>query len=407
VRERSVTLAACLALVACGKGGGRTRDGGVDSATRSAAASPSAAVSPSPPGPPSGTLRGDASSGCRAIRGPIELPIRGPAALSVRGDVVDAVLDDNGRPRVLSFPVAAISASASAVREPLEGGSTAGMSVPCAVAGDRVFCPDKSGGVHRTTRDGADDRVVASTRSGTPVAAAAIGRTHALVSYLASRRTSEGMVKEAWIGVDDEAPVRLSEDGSGATAVALSPRGASVLAIIVDARAALTAVHVRPLTYDGRLRVGEDAVVFVGGPGERHTAGALAIPAAGPAWALVPIGQDVRTFGLAMVRVDDPPRVDEPSSWSIYPNGIDPSPIAATAGARMWVVRARPQAAEPSSPRVLEVGDLDAEGAFASHDTVAVSGAPTHVAAVADGRGGLWISWVDGSGSWIERLACK
>jgi hypothetical protein len=215
-------------------------------------------------------------------------------------------------------------------------------------------------------------------------------------------------VSEAWLAVDDEAPVRFSEDGSGATAVALSARGSSVLALIIDARAALTGVHVRSLAFDGHVRIGEDTVVFVGGPGERRTAGALAIPATGPAWALLPIARDVRTFGLAVVRVDDPPRVDEPALWSVYPNGLDPSPVAtATGGGRTWIVRTRPQSAEPSSPRVLEVGDVNDEGSFVGRDTLTVAGTPSHVAIVVDGRGGLWLTWVDASGSWLERLACK
>jgi len=319
--------------------------------------------------------------------------------------MVDAVLDDGGRPRVLSFPVVATTSSATG-RESLDAGSSAGMSVPCAVAGEAIFCPDKTGSVHRGKRDGSEDRAVASARPGTRVAAAMLGR-HAAMAYLASRRTSEGMMSEAWIAVDDEAPVRISEDGSGATAVGLAVRGSSVLALVVDARAALTAVHVRPLGEDEHSRLGEDAVVFVGGPGERRTAGTLAIPAAGPAWALLPIGKDIRTFGLAIVRVDDPPRVDEPSTWSVYPNGLDPSPIAAaTAGAHTWVTLARPQSPEPGSARVLDLGELDGEGAFAGRATFAVSGSPTHVALAADGRGGLWISWVDASGSWLERMAC-
>jgi hypothetical protein len=321
--------------------------------------------------------------------------------------MLDAVLDDDGKPRVLSFPVGAVASSFASTRESLDGGSAAGMTVACAVAGDKMFCPDKGGGVHRATRDGAGDQVVASARSGSRIAAAILGRTHSAVSYLASRRSSEGWVSEAWLAVDDETPVRVSEDGAGATSVALSARGPSVLALIVDARAALTAMHVRVVGYEGHLQVADDAVVFVGGPGERRTAGALAIPAVGPAWALLPIGKDFRTFGLAVVKIDDPPRVDEPSFWSLYPNGIDPAPVAASTGGRTWVVRVRPQSAEPGSVRVLEMGDIDDKGSFAPRDTVSVAGSPTYATLVADGRGGLWIAWVDSSGSWLERMACK
>ncbi len=71
------------------------------------------------------------------------------------------------------------------------------------------------------------------------------------------------------------------------------------------------------------------------------------------------------------------------------------------------MVRARPQSAEPSAPRVLEVGDVNDEGSFVGRDTITVAGTPSYVAIAADGRGGLWLTWVDASGSWLERLACK
>jgi hypothetical protein len=403
VRERPVTIAACLGLATCSRGGAPTRDAASD------APMPHAIAGTTPSAPPTAIAFSprDASSSCRILRGPIELPLRGPAALSLRGDTIDVVEDDNGHPLVLSLPAGAIPASVAFAPEPLDGGSAAGMTVACAVAGDKIFCPDKSGGIHRTARDGADDRIVASARAGTRIAATVVGGTHIALSYLSNRRTSEGWVSEAWLVVDDDSPVRLSEDGSGATAVALSSRGSSALALLVDARAALTAMHVRPFRYDRHVLLEEDAVVFVGGPGERRTAGALVVPASGPAWALLPIGKDIRTFGLAVVRVDDPPRVDEPSSWSIYPNGLDPSPVAGACGGRVWVALARPQSSEPGSPRVLEIGEVVGDGSIAPQDAVPLSGIPTHTAVVVDERGALWISWVDGSGCWLERMACK
>jgi hypothetical protein len=284
--------------------------------------------------------------------------------------------------------------------------------VPCASAGERVFCPDHTGAVHRVARDGSGDRIVVSSRPGSRVAAALVGGTHATLAYLASRQTSEGWVSEAWIGVDDEAPVRLSEDGSGATAVTLVPRGTSLLAMSVDARAALTAMHARPVAFEGgHLRLGEDAVVFVGGPGDRRTAGTAVAPANGPAWALLPIAKDAGTFGLAIVRVDDPPRVDEPVVWSMYPNGLDPAPVAAVAtGATPWVARVLPRDAGPGSSRVLELGTIEPSGDFLLAATVPTSGRPGDLGLAADAQivdaRGLWLAWVDAGGSWVERLQC-
>jgi hypothetical protein len=354
-------------------------------------------------------LRDASASSCRAIRGPVELPIRGPAALVVRSERIDAVLDEDGRARVASFltgPIASASA-APAIREGSDSGAIGVSAIPCATTGDVAFCPDRSGAVHRAKLTGEGDRIIASSRRGTRVAAGAIGAAHAALGYLASRQTSEGWVSEAWVAVDDDPPVRLSEDGSGATAIDLAPHGSSLLALTVDARAALTAMHARPVAYEGGVRFGEDAVVFVGGPGDRRTAAVLALPATGPGWALLPISRDMSDFGLALVRLDDPPRVDEPVVWSMYPNGLDPAPVAAAPGnGRTWVARVRPRAAA-GTLRDLELGEVDAEGGFVPRDIVPTADSPSDVSLAIDGRGALWIAWLDSSGSWLERFACR
>jgi len=303
----------------------------------------------------------------------------------------------------------ATSASTTSVaREPAEGGTSPGYPVGCVFAADRVFCADRTGAVHRTTREGGGDRLVASSRTGSRIAGAALAGSHAALGYLASRQTSEGWVSEAWLAVDDDPPVRLSEDGSGATSLVLAPRKASVVALSADARAALTALHVRPVTFEGHAVLGEDAVVFVGGPGDHRTAGALALPPSGPGWALLPIAKDIGTFGMVIVRLDEPVHVDEPVVWSMYPNGLDPAPVAsATEAGKTWVARVRPQGPEVGSPRVLEVGLIAPDGAFAARDVVASSSKMTDVALAADAHGTLWVAWVDAAGSWLERVACR
>ncbi len=351
----------------------------------------------------------DASASfCHPVRGPIELPVRGPAVLVARGDRVDAILDENGRPRIASFAAGPVpSIPSPALREAADSGSTSVFKIPCATAGNFAFCPDRSGAIHRTTLSGEGDRIVASSRTGTRVAAGALAVTHTVLAYLASRKTSEGWVSEAWVEVDDDPPQRLSEDGSGATAVDLASRGASLVALTVDARAALTAMHARSMVYARGLELGEDAVLFVGGPGDRQTAAVLALSSVGPGWALLPIAKDVSEFGLAIVRVDDPPRVDEPMVWSMYPNGLDPAAIAvAPDNGRLWVARVRPRDAAPSAARDLELGEVTG-GGFVPHQVVATADSPSEIGLTTDSRGALWVSWLDASGSWLERLACR
>jgi hypothetical protein len=365
---------------------------------------------PSPPSLPPGLRFEDASTFfCRPIRGPIELPIRGPAALVPRGDRIDAVLDENGRPHTASFVAGPVSSTGiSGAAEVANGGPISAFKIPCVTTGSVAFCPDRSGAIHRTTLTGEEDRIVANSRTGTRVAAGTLGGTHTALAYLASRQTSEGWVSEAWLEVDEDPPVRLSEDGCGATAVNLASHGSGLVALTVDARAALTAMHARPIIYDRGLRLGEDAVVFVGGPGDRHTAAVMALPPAGPGWAFLPIAKDAREFGLALVRLDDPPRVDEPTLWSMYPNGLDPAPIAAAqASGRTWVARVRPREASPGAPRDLELGEVTPEGTFIPRYVVPTADSPSDVSLTLDPRGALWVGWLDSSGSWLERFACR
>jgi hypothetical protein len=314
--------------------------------------------------------------------------------------------NDDGRPHATSFATGPLLATAPAP-EGGAGSARAGLSFGCARAGDYAFCPDRTGSVHRARLDGTGDRVVASSRAGSRIAAGVLG-TRAAAAYLASRKTSEGWISEAWLAVEDDPPQRISEDGSGATSIVLVERGGGLLALAVDARSALTALHARTIGYDGHVRLGEDVVVFVGGPGDRRTGAALALPASGPGWALLPIAKDAGTFGLAIVRLEDPPRVDEPVVWSMYPNGLDPAPIAAAAGGpHTWVARVLPRAAQPGSPRTLELGQIGPDGAFLPRTIVLTSGDPGDVSLAVDAQGAPWVAWVDGRGAWLERFACR
>ena len=215
-------------------------------------------------------------------------------------------------------------------------------------------------------------------------------------------------MSEAWPAVDDEAPVRLSEDGSGATFIVLAARGSAVVAASVDARTALTALHVRPVTFEGHAKLGEDVVVFVGGPGERRMTPSLVLPASGPAWALLPIAKDVAVFGMAEVRVDDPAKVDEPSPGRRTRTGSSGARRrvrsrrhgvgrARPAEGRRGRLRPRPRAGHPAGPRSLHREGRPGRRRRQDHGRRAPRRRP----------GRRVVAWVDGAGSWLERVACK
>ena len=94
----------------------------------------------------------------------------------------------------------------------------------------------------------------------------------------------------------------------------------------------------------------------------------------------------------------------------MYPNGLDPGARRRRDRGRPDVGRARRarRGPSPGSTRVLELG-IDRPGAGRSRrrDTVASSGKTTDVALAADAHGALWVAWVDGAGSWLERVVCR
>ncbi len=193
-----------------------------------------------------------------------------------------------------------------------------------------------------------------------------------MMTYLASRKMTEGYGGGGVGRSSTSFPrVRVSEDGAGATSIDVAPRGDSVVILMLDARRASTQLHARVARWSGKLDLGADAVVFIGGPGERESAATIATPgSSGTAWGLVPIEKDVSTFGMAATKIGDPPEIDAPVVWSTYPNGLDPSPIIATQGTSpMRVARVRPAAAEAT-----ERGTCSRSGASATTSTYTSDG---------------------------------
>jgi hypothetical protein len=354
-------------------------------------------------------LAADAGAGaCKLLRPALMQTHGGPAAIRFvhagTAEIAELVFNEAGRPHFSAAPLA----RAGAIPEiPMPPKTT----LPgCAVAApDIVYCPDSSGAVHRTHGSGEDDTIVARSRPGTGVAASAIGDGHVLLAFIRESATSEGLVREAQISLDDGPSVRLSEEGSGATSVELAARGDEVLALAVDARVAMTPTHVRVLRVrDGQLELGRDAVVFVGGSAELHSAGALAVNKEGVVFALSAVANGADSFGMAAVRLSDPPTEYEPVVWSLYPNGLDPAPIAASLGlSPIRVARVRPSAADPDASRVLEVGELDLSGEFRAKCILAESAYVKDVKLAIDRQGAMWLFWRDTRGSHFERRAMR
>lgn len=409
----------------------------VASASASASASAALARDAGPTASDASTSAADSvasdagPSSCRLVYGPAEQTFRGPAALVVTPTELRLVANDGGKPRIYPVPIAAPPPAAAPSVAPPKPSSFVGMRwPPCEIAGKWAYCQAAGGIVYRTTLGGTDTKQIVKSRASTRIAAAPLGPDHAVVATLDVRRTTEGDMLQAFVTLDDGETVRLSDDGAGATVVRLVGRGAGAVAMYLDARTAMVPVHARPLSMRGpALALGDDAVVFVGGPPERGVDLTPAMSTGSSLFALLPIARETTDFGMAAIAIGDPPKDDVQPAWSFYPNGIDPAPIAATvapvasaanaaertgspdggaaaAAGAAWVARVRPAEREPGSPRVLELGRLSASGAFRSLGVVATGKAITDMAIATDAHNAVWLLYGDSNATWLERRVC-
>ena len=89
----------------------------------------------------------------------------------------------------------------------------------------------------------------------------------------------------------------------------------------------------------------------MGGPAERHTAGTLAFDKEGVMFALVAVANAYNAFGMAAVQLPLPPTEDLPVAWSLYPEGLDPAPLAASRGVSpIRIARVRPSSLGATPP---------------------------------------------------------
>ena len=325
------------------------------------------------------------------------------------------VANDGGKPRIFSVPLGAPPPASAPSVVPPSPSSFVGMRwPPCEMAGKWAYCQATGGIVYRTTLGTTDTKQIVKSQPSTRIAASLLGPEHAVVATLDARRTTEGMMMQAFVTLDDGETQRLSDDGAGATVVRLVPRGERAVALYLDARMAMLPVHARPLSLRGKdLAIADDAVVFVGGPPERS----VDVTAAGAGrslFALVPMARETTDFGMAAIPIAEQPKDDVQPAWSFYPNGIDPAPIAATVaesadgrdGGSSWVARVRPTERAAGSPRALELGRLDTAGAFTTLGIISTGKKITDVAITADAHGSVWILYGDSNATWLERRVC-
>jgi hypothetical protein len=256
---------------------------------------------------------------------------------------------------------------------------------------------------------GALEVLATDALDGTRVAAATVGaegRHREVVIYIAraEKKTDE---RGARVWTEGAGSTALSSDGSGASSVALAPSDAGLLAVMLDARAAMSPVHARTIEVgeSGPARLGPDVVVFVGPSPEGHTEIAATSSSEGPI-AFIPFAQDTSSFGLASLLIGREPHLDAKVQWRMYPNGLEPAPVAGAAlCGRTWVAYARPSASAPASPHVLVLAPVE-KGAFGPELTAAQGFDFTSVSLAPREEGGAWLTWVGNGRSWIRAVRC-
>lgn len=343
------------------------------------------------------------ASACKLLYGPAEQPFRGPAAIVPTANLLQLVTNETGRPRIQGVPIAPPNAPAPPALKPMS--FTGVRWPPCEVANKYVYCQGPGGIVTRSLlASGTETKEIAKSKNGTRIAAAPIGKEHAVVAWLESHQTTEGVMLQAFAAIDDGAPFRLSDDGSGATQLRLVARGEQALAVYIDTRTAMVPVHARPISAKGP---GADEVIYVGGPPERGIDFAIAHASQGT-FVLLPTAKDSIEFGMAAIPVPDPPKHDVGAVWSMYPNGLDPAPIEATTNEAKGSIIARvlPRERAPGSPRIIELGRVDEKGAFTSLGGIADGRHVTDIAMANDSFGTTWILYGDSNNTWLERRAC-
>ncbi len=344
---------------------------------------------------------------CRLVFGPRQEALTGPAALVAEGSTLSITVQQNGNARTRKEHIEPLRSAKTSGKFALKGEGAKTSRPACAAAGGFLYCPDHQGAVHRVKEGEASGPEIAHGNPGARVVAHVMpGTSDIVVGTLLTRQTSEGKLSEAFLSINGAGETRLSEDSNGATDLVLVPRGKKLIALTMDARRAMSPVHAREVSIvSGKITLGNDAVVYVGGGADQLIYIAGASDARGQTYAFIPAERDGK-FGLATVDISSPPDIDESFTFSPYPNGVNMAPIAAASGGKVpYVARVIPVTKDVDAVQALELGMVE-RGAFKSLGSISSNGSVSYVTMTLDSEGAIWLYYTDTAGSWLERRAC-
>lgn len=228
-----------------------------------------------------------------------------------------------------------------------------------------------------------------------------------LAAYIVKQKTPESpLTANLWIA-GRSAPLPLTDDITSAHSVALAGTAQGLAALFLEARTGMSTIHLRLIHFakGAEPTLGEDRVVWVGGPSRSSTEFFTLGGDEKFATGFMAFEQDATHFGLAEFQLAIGP--DQPEAepeWFLYPNGIEPAPVAsASVCGRPVVALARPTSATPHAPQELVLFDRSDR----QHPVVvARSKAFFDISLAAIGRGAL-IAYVADHRTWARAIRCS
>jgi hypothetical protein len=255
---------------------------------------------------------------------------------------------------------------------------------------------------------GDDARV--GTRAAVPIGSArSLSGLPQTAAYIARPSQPDGPpVAKLWVEGHVER-FALTDDLASSHSVALAATPDGLSAVFLEARTGISSVHVRQVAFSERRepRLGEDRIVWVGGPAQPTTE-LFVLPNDVPrVRSFLALERDVTHFGLVGLDIPLSPDAELPvePDWLTYPNGIQPAPFAlARVCGRPVVALARPSSAVPHAPQELVL--LDLERPAGSQPALLARSRAFFDISLAALEGGALLGYVADHRTWARTIRC-
>jgi len=246
------------------------------------------------------------------------------------------------------------------------------------------------------------------TRVAIPVGSTAdLAQLLQLAAYVTRPKAPQAPLgAELWVDRREQ-PLLLTDDITSTHSISLIATPQGLAAVFLEARTGMSSLHLRSIQFSPTQEVslGEDRIVWVGGP-SRSSTELLLRPAEGnAALGLMTLERDMTHFGLLTLSIPLLGAAAElEPDWLLYENGIEPAPVAAlTLCGRSLVAVARPSSPVPDAPQELVLLELDRRNP--APIVLARSSSFFSISLSALGRGAL-LAYVADHRTWGRTLRC-